>query len=459
MVTQSEMEQVLLRAKATGGDFAELFFEDRNDTILKDINSQISGVTSLHIYGVGLYILKGTTSVYVYSNNTSFQSLMHLAEVAAGLLPFAATQKAGGHITFSLQKNPVPNPIKIHPGTVSAGKKAAIVKEIELAAKNAGPIVRSMNVEYYDNVQNVTIVNSDGLYTEDTRAFTRVRLVGTVEWQNKACFEFNDFIKPKGFEIFSDHDYIGFAETSVKKMEDSLKAKTVKPCVVPVVFDAGPCGEFWHEACGHNLEATSAKTGCFAGMDGQKIASEKVTLVDDGYVPGLCGTEAIDDEGHPTQKNILIKDGILIARLCDRKGGRELGCGSTGSGRRQSYTFAPVARMHNTYLAAGEDDDDEMISSIDNGLFVTELGGGSSGSNFAVAVKAGYWIRDGKLAEPVGGMSLNGNSLDVIKRVDAVGKNLQPDLGGGFCGAASGLVQTTTYEPKFRVSFMRVGGV
>ena len=115
--------------------------------------------------------------------------------------------------------------------------------------------------------------------------------------------------------------------------------------------------------------------------------------------------------------------------------------------------------MHNTYLAAGSDDDEKMISSIDNGLFVTKLGGGSSGGNFAIAVKAGYWIRDGKLAEPVGGMSLSGNSLDIIKRVDAVGKILKPDLGGGFCGAASGLVQTTCYEPRFRVSAMRVGGV
>ena len=460
MVTKDKMEQILQRAQATGGDFAELFFEDRDDTVFKSKDSQISGVTSQHIYGVGLYLLKGTSSVYVYSNDTSFHGLMGLAETAAELIPVSQREhRPNRAITFSKQKNRCPNPIEIYPGTVDTKRKIAVVRDMEKAARSAGPIVPMLNVEYYDNVQHVRIVNSEGLDTEDTRAFSRVRLVGTVEWKGKSLYKFNDFVKPQGFEAFLNNDYTGFARQTILKMEESLKAKTVSPCVVPVVFDAGDCGVFWHESCGHNLEATSAKTGCFAGMDGKQIASPKVTLIDDGCVPGLCGSEAIDDEGHPTQKNILIQNGILTARLCDRKGARELGCESTGSGRRQNYTFAPVARMHNTYLAAGEDDDEEMIRSIDNGLFVTELGGGSSGSNFSIAVKSGYWIRDGKLAEPVGNMTLSGNSLDIIKRVDRVGSTLKLDLGGGFCGADSGLVQTTNYEPRFRVSSMRVGGM
>ena len=459
MLTDTQYEKVLQEARSTGADFAELFFEDRRDNIIKCVNQTVGGVTSLHIFGVGLYLLQGTASVYVYANDTSYEGLLKLAQTAAGLMQCAGREGAPEQIRFTPQRLPSPCPVKIYPGTVDAGKKVKIIKEMDLAARSAGPSVRALNVEYFDNTQHVTIVNSEGLFAEDERTFTRVRLAGTVAWQDKSCFEFNDFVKPQGFEAFAENDYAGFAQDVIRRMEKRLQAKPMKSCVLPVVFDAGSPGVFWHEACGHNLEAAAGKAGPFYGKKGQMIASEKVTLVDDGCVPGLCGSEAIDDEGQPTRKNVLIDHGRMVLQLADRKGGRELGTGSTGSGRRQSYVYAPVSRMHNTYLDAGEDDDEEMITSLDDGLLVTEVGGGSSGANFSVAVKYGYRIRSGKLAEPVSGIVLSGTSTELIRRVDRVGKTLKKDLGGGFCGAASGLVQTTAYEPRFRVSSMNVGGV
>lgn len=339
-LTKSELEQILQRAKSTGADFSELYFEDRSDTIIKNKNRQVQGITSLHIHGVGIYLLKGTASVYVYTNDTSFGSLMELACTAASLIPFAGMNKEQESIVFSHQKTVQPNPIVIHPGTVSAKEKIRIVKEMEAASYGAGPKVHGMSVEYYDNVQNVLIANSEGLYTEDRRVFSRVRLTGAVSWNGKSCFEFNDFARPQGFEAFRESDYVGFARNNILQMEQRLKGKPVKSCMVPVIFEAGDCGTFWHESCGHNLESTVASSGIFAGKIGQKIASSKVTLVDDGAMPGLYGSEAMDDEGHPTQKNVLIEDGIMKGYLCDRRGGRILGCGSTGSGRRQSYTFS-----------------------------------------------------------------------------------------------------------------------
>ena len=145
--------------------------------------------------------------------------------------------------------------------------------------------------------------------------------------------------------------------------------------------------------------------------------------------------------------------------LCDRKGGRILGCGSTGSGRRQSYTYAPRTRMHNTYLAPGNDDEEEMITSVDKGLFVTKLGGGCSGANFSLAVEDGFWIEKGKLTDRVSGLTLSGSSAEIIQRVDRVGKILIPEKGGSFCGAASGLVPTTAFQPRFRISSMNIGGI
>lgn len=457
-LTKSELEQILNQVKSTGADFSELFFEDRNDTIIKNKNRSVQGITSLHIYGAGIYVLKGTASVYVYSNDTSYGGLMELAKTAASLVPFAGKEGENQAIVFSPDRALAPNPLQIHPGTVSAREKIKIVKEMEAAAYGAGPKVQGLSVEYYDNVQNVLVANSEGLYREDQRAFSRVRLAGAVSWKDKSKYEFNDFARPQGFEAFREGDYVGFAEENIRLMEERMKGRPMKSGEMPVIFEGGDCGVFWHESCGHNLESTVADSGIFAGKIGKQIASSKVTLIDDGTMPGLYGSEGMDDEGHPTQKNILIEEGIMKGYLCDRKGGRVLGCGSNGSGRRQSYTYAPCARMHNTYLAPGKDEEEEMIASVDKGLFVTKIGGGSSGANFSVEVKDGFMIEHGKIGDRVSGINISGVSTEIIKRVDRVGKILIPEIGGSFCGAASGLVPTTAFQPRFRVSSMSVGG-
>lgn len=453
-----DLEEILCVAKSTGADFSEIYLEDRTDTIIKDKNRSIQGATSLHIHGAGIYLLRGTDSVYVYTNDSSKQSLMELAHIAASLLPFAGGGKECGSITFSCQKNPRINPVEIYPQSVSTGEKVRVIKEIERAAYSAGPAILSLDVNYFDASQSVTIANSEGLYTEDTRISTKIRLNGGVTWGNKSCFDFFELVSPQGFEIFRQRDSVGWAQSTIQQMENSLKVRPIKSCVVPVVFEAGDCGVFWHEACGHNLESGAAFGGIFAGKIGQEVASRKITLIDDGSISSMNGSEAMDDEGHPTQKNILIENGILKGFLCDRKGGRMLRCGSTGSGRRQNYTFAPCSRMHNTYLAAGKDDEDEMISSVDKGILVTRLGGGSSGENFSIAVKEGFWIENGKITDRIGKFTLSGPSAQIIHRIDRVGKKVVPDFGGSFCGASSGLVPTTAYGPRFRVSEMSVGG-
>jgi TldD protein len=172
----------------------------------------------------------------------------------------------------------------------------------------------------------------------------------------------------------------------------------------------------------------------------------------------MYGSESMDDEGSPTRATVLIDKGVLKGCLCGRRGARLLGREPTGSGRRQSYAFAPISRMHNTYLAAGEDDEDEMISSMAEGLLVTELGGGDSGSEFSIEVKDAFWVKNGSISHQVRGITLSGNSLEMMRRVDRVGKRLVPEKGGSFCGAASGLLPTTAFQPRIRISEMNVGG-
>jgi TldD protein len=457
MLDKGAMNGVLLAALSSGGDFSELFLESRDDLSIRCVDGEVRGITSLHIHGAGIRVFRGTRSVYVYANDTSPEGLLLLARKAAGLLPRAEASPRGD-IRFSVRGYPTPTPVAIASCSVDSRKKIRILKEMDGAARGAGS-VRSLGVNYFDSCQRVTIANSEGLLVEDERPRTRVRLDATVECGGETLFEFNDFVGPCGFELF-DGDYAGFARNQIAAMTARLRARPVESCVVPVVIEGGSGGVLWHEACGHPLEADNVLTGQgeFAGRLGQKVASEKVTLVDDGSVPGMYGSEAIDDEGEPTRKNVLIEKGVLTGYLCDRKGARELGREPTGSGRRQSYCFEPSSRMHNTYLAAGDDDEDEMIRSMGEGLFVKELGGGNGGVEFSIEVKDAFWVRNGEISHQVRGITLSGNCMDIIRRVDRVGRRLVPEDGGSFCGGPSGLVPTTAFQPRIRISEMSVSG-
>ena len=214
-------------------------------------------------------------------------------------------------------------------------------------------------------------------------------------------------------------------------------------------------------AGGHSLEASSVAYGLsqFAGKLGQQIANPKVTAIDDGTIPNAWGSINIDDEGTPAQKKILIENGVLKTYMVDKFNGRRMGMESTGSARRQNYSYTTTSRMTNTFIAEGPDSNDDIIASMEYGLFAKSMGGGSvnpATGEFNFAVNEGYLVRNGKICEPVRGASLVGKGSDVIMDIDMVGKQL--DLGTGMCGASSGSIPTTVGEPLIRVSKITVGG-
>lgn len=230
---------------------------------------------------------------------------------------------------------------------------------------------------------------------------------------------------------------------------------------MPVAIDNGFGGVIFHEACGHSLEASAVAYGCsqFVGKLGQKIANEKVTAIDDGTIPNAWGSINIDDEGTPARRNVLIENGILKTYMVDKFNGRRMGMASTGSARRQSYRFTTTSRMTNTYIAPGQDSNEDIISSIDYGLYAKEMGGGSVNpvtGEFNFAVNEGYLIRHGKICEPVRGASLVGTGAEVIQKIDMVGSQL--DMGQGMCGSSSGSIPTNVGQPMIRVSSITVGG-
>ena len=231
--------------------------------------------------------------------------------------------------------------------------------------------------------------------------------------------------------------------------------------VMSVAIDNGFGGVIFHEACGHSLEASSVAYGRsqFAGKLGEKIANEKVTAIDDGTIPNAWGSINIDDEGTPARKNVLIEKGVLKSYMIDKFNGRRMGMESTGNARRQSYSFTPTSRMTNTYIAPGEDKNEDIIASIEYGLYAKEMGGGSVNpvtGEFNFAVNEGYLIRNGKICEPVRGASLVGKGSEVIQNIDMVGTDME--MGQGMCGSSSGSVPTNVGQPLIRVSSITVGG-
>ena len=230
---------------------------------------------------------------------------------------------------------------------------------------------------------------------------------------------------------------------------------------MPVVIGNGFGGVIFHEACGHSLEATAVAFGNseFCGKLGQKIASDKVTAIDDGTMPNEWGSSNVDDEGTPTTRLVLIENGVLKNYMVDRLNGRRMGMAPTGSGRRQDYTFAPTSRMRNTYIAPGDDEDDEIISSCGDGLYAKSMGGGSVNpvtGEFNFAVEEGYLIRDGKIDRPVRGATLIGRGADILPKIDRVGKDMK--MAQGMCGSLSGSVPTNVGQPMIRVTDITVGG-
>lgn len=459
MLESNKLNNILQVALSTGADFAEIFFEDKNELNIKCSQKIIKGITTVKVFGAGIYILSGVKSVYVYTNGISYEELMNAAKQASS---FIGLDKKiyKDNIVFSTQKTINPNQIKIYPSSVGYETKIKVINDVYLAAKSADNNVISLNVDYFDTEQNILVVNSEGLYAEDKRVTSRIRLQATINDGIKNEYDWDDYVKPVGFETFRDsNDYLGFASGFIKNIRSGVNAISVPTCTVPVVLEAGSCGTFWHESCGHQLEsfAIASNSSDFVGKIGEKVASDKVTLIDDGTIKNLYGTAAIDDEGHVRQKNILIEKGILKGYMCDRLGARILNTTQTGNGRRQSYTYQPTSRMTNTYLEAGIDEDNEIINSVDSGLYVKKIGGGTGGREFSIEVKEGYWIEKGQLTYRVKGLVLNGRGIDLIKLVDRVGRNVKTEK-GSFCGASSGLCPTTSFQPRMRISSMSVGG-
>lgn len=458
MLKKSIVREVLEAALSTGGDFAEIFMEDRKDQNIAMIAGQVETANTGRTHGVGIRIFQGNNSIYGYTNDASRNNLIKVAKDIASSI--ASVDRTIG-IDLVKKCINIINPIEIMPSTIKKDDKVAWMRLASDAASGYSDEISQVTSHYHDYVQHVFIANSEGVMVEDQRVRTRLRLSAVASHGGEMQTGSRDIGGHRGLEIYKDQDlkYIG---TEAARMAKTMVHASYCPSgKMPVVIDNGFGGVIFHEACGHGLEATAVAKGSSVYTDklGEQIASSVVTAIDDGTIANGWGSININDEAEEPTRNVLIEKGILKSYMIDKLGGRRMGMQQTGAGRRQSYQYAPTSRMTNTYIDRGDSTNEEIIASTPYGLYAKNMGGGSVNTatgDFNFAVIEGYMIREGKIAEPVRGATLIGTGLEVLQKIDMVGKDLA--YGQGMCGSQSGSIPAWVGQPMVRVQDITVGG-
>jgi len=458
MLNKQLIEDTLTAALSTGGDFAEIYVEDRTNNGIVMIGGKVESTMSGRDYGVGIRIFKGFNSVYAYTNKSDRDILISTAKKAA-----AAVEGQNGDISINLIKSDVKNihNIKIDPNTVEKIKKVQIMKKAYNTAFNYADLITQVTVNFADYVQNIMVANSEGLWKEDRRVRSRLAIQSIASKNGEMQSGFYGPGAMQGYEFFENLDVEKYAKEASRIAVTMVNSKYSPSGKMPVIIDNGFGGVIFHEASGHGLEATSVAKGLsvYCGKLGQRVASPLVTAIDDGTLPNEWGSINIDDEGTPSQRNVLIENGVLKGYMIDKLNARRMKMNITGSSRRQSYRFAPTSRMTNTYIDNGKSLPEEIIANTEKGLYAKYMGGGSvnpSTGEFNFAVMEGYIVENGKIKEPVRGATLIGKGIDVLSKIDMVGNNLT--FGQGMCGSVSGSIPTNVGQPMIRVSEITVGG-
>lgn len=459
MISKKQSIEILNAGLATGGDYCEIYIEDKVSKSIVVENGKVDTSSIGRTYGAGIRILKELQSVYGYTNDVSFKSLKALAE--------SLSNSFNGKRVLTIEslkvKKAKDNNVVEKPfSTVPTSEVVAYLKKGEKVMREASPkIVRSKAI-IASSHQKVTIITTKGFIHSDEKERNRLALIAVAADEGKIETAFEGPGAMAGFEYFEKK--IDIEQLSKKVADTAVKFLYAKECPsgkMPVVIGNAFGGVLFHEACGHPLEATSVakKLSVMSDKLGQQIASSVVTAIDDGTIANEWGSNNIDDEGNPTQKTVLIKDGILTNYLIDDFNGRRMNAKGNGASRRESYKYEPTSRMSNTYIAAGKSTPEEIIAATKLGLYAKSFAGGSvnpATGEFNFGCSEAYIIRDGKIAEPVRGASLIGSGKDILLNIDMVGNDLM--LAQGMCGSVSGSIPVDVGQPTIRLKEITVGG-
>jgi TldD protein len=460
LIETDVIEAVLTAGIEGGGEFAEIFVEDRRSTSALLDDGRVEELASGRDRGAGIRVVAGDTTGFAHTADLSERSLVEAAHTAAAA---ARSARAGGGIV-DLGRVDAENPstVEVYPEDVDKEVKVDLLRRAESAARSEGSEITQVSARYADSRRRIQVANSDGVLADDdqVRTMFSVSTVATGDTGMQTGRESTGHTI--GFELFDSHDVSDLARSAAKRALTKLSARPAPSGEMTVVIGPGGGGVMFHEACGHGLEADLVAKGAsvFAGRVGEQVASPLVTLVDDGTMAGEWGAAGIDDEGRPRRHNVLIRDGVLVDYMWDELRARSEGRTSSGNGRRQSYAHLPMVRMTNTYLLAGESDPDDIVADTPSGVYVAHLGGGqvnTATGDFVFGMTEAYLIEDGRITEPIREGNLIGNGPAVLANIDAVGNDFA--MGSpGTCGKDGQGVPVGDGVPTLRAHSLTIGG-
>ena len=458
MLSKGDLQEILQLATAKGGDFADIFIEEKKTVGIACEADKIERINSGIDVGGGIRVISNDTTAYAYTNDVSREGLSQIAKIVS-----SAAAGSRGDISFDLREVAPTTDFKIAemPDNVDLDSKVELVNRGNRTAREFDKRIKQVSVGIADVIQNVVIANTQGDYVQDQRVRTRF-MANTVAAQDEVIQTgYNAVGGFAGFELFKEFTPEDVAREAAGRAVKMLEAQPAPAGKMAVVMAGEAGGTMVHEACGHGLEAdlVQKRLSVYAHQKGEKVASDLITVVDDATISGRYGSFRFDDEGSPAQKTVLIKDGVLQEFMYDRLTSMREKRASTGNGRRESYQDKPIPRMTNTYIASGKENPERIIGHVKNGLLIKKMGGGqvnTTNGDFVFDVAEGYLIRDGQVAGPVRGATLTGNGPEVLKIVDMVGSDLGYTI--GTCGKDGQGVPVSDAQPTIHIPEIVVGG-
>jgi TldD protein len=460
MLEHELLTQVLGVAMAQGGQFAEIFVEEKylNNVFCED--NKIEKIYRGMERGAGIRVVRQGKTSYVYTNDLTEAGLIKAARLAAHSKQDVSL--AADCPALTLRSPRIKFDFEQFPEMVGLGERVELVHSANKAAREVSSSICQVTAAVGDLHRKVQIANSTGDLIEDETA--RIRLIIN-------CVAVRDGIIQTGYDSraavsgWEFTNLVAFDEMARKAAGRAVNMLTARPAPagrMTVVLSSEAGGTMVHEACGHGMEADLVQKGLsvYKNRLGEKVAADKVTVIDDGTIPARYGSGVYDDEGTPTQRTVLIENGILVGYMYDRLTAMKDGRASTGNGRRESYQYKPIPRMTNTYIQSGSEDPADIIAGTKYGLLVKQMGGGqvnTTNGDFVFDVQEGYIIEDGKIKYPVRGATLTGNGPLALKEIDLVGCDLGFAI--GVCGKDGQGVPVGDAQPTIRIRELTVGGI
>src|SRR6202142_2293761 len=455
------IERCLGEALSAGGDFADLYFESVASTAISVVEALVKSASQCVSAGCGIRVVSGDRTGYAYTDDLSAERLMRAARTAALIADGPSKQSVAG---FRETPKASLYPISAADADPGVAPKLELVMRADRAARAYDPRIVQVRAGYNDELRHILIAASDGSFAHDPQPLARLNCYVIARDGSKSSRGGSGGGGRVELSFFEgDKSPEHFAREAARQAILQLNAVPAPAGDMEVVLGPGWPGVLLHEAVGHGLEAdfNRKKTSAFSGLIGQKVASSKVTVVDNGTMPGRRGSLNVDDEGNVTQETVLIENGILRGYLSDKLSSRLMGMPNTGSGRRESYQAIPMPRMTNTYMLNGDDDPSDILKSVKRGLYAVNFGGGQvdiTNGKFVFTTSEAYLIEDGVVTRPVKGATLIGSGPESLKYVSMIGNDMALDSGIGVCGKEGQSVPVGVGQPTLRIEKMTVGG-